>query len=326
MCRKLIYFTSFALVLSLVNNAKAELVAHWPFDDSGTIAYDAVGSNDGTLVGDPQWVAGTHGGALEFDGSGDYVDIAYSSDLSLHEFTLSAWVKIATEPGVFGIHGTRAGADFTFDVKVQDSYIHGDIGNGSAWIDTVLDIESTHTGTTGQGGDLAVGTWYMITYVFDNTNQQVRLFLDGDLKRTISISGTPLLMQSGQTMRIGHTGYADVEWMNGLIDDVQIYNHALTEGEILAVMEGEPWPYALSPNPADDSLLTEFMMGILGTTLTWKPGDFAATHDVYFGDDFDDVNDGTGGTFRGNQTDMYFLVGYGYMPNDPLPGGFVPGT
>jgi hypothetical protein len=54
--------------------------------------------------------------------------------------------------------------------------------------------------------------------------------LDGDLKRTISISGTPLLMQSGESMRIGDTGYS--EWMNGLIDEVRIYNRALSAAEI----------------------------------------------------------------------------------------------
>ncbi|MHC4753389.1 MAG: hypothetical protein ACYTFW_26440 [Planctomycetota bacterium] len=85
-------------------------------------------------------------------------------------------------------------------------------------------------------------------------------------------------------------------------------------------------PYARSPSPEDEALLTEFAMGILGTTLRWKPGDFVDTHDVYFGEDFDDVNDGTGDTFIVNQTDTYLIVGYGFTPNDPLPDGLVPGA
>ena len=105
MCKKLILLVSVVLVLSLVSNASAELVAHWSFDEgSGTTAYDLAGGNDGTLQGDPQWVAGYFGYALEFDGSGDYIDIAYSSELSLNEFTLSAWVNIAAETGTFGFH------------------------------------------------------------------------------------------------------------------------------------------------------------------------------------------------------------------------------
>ncbi|MHC4560869.1 MAG: hypothetical protein ACYS80_26605 [Planctomycetota bacterium] len=85
-------------------------------------------------------------------------------------------------------------------------------------------------------------------------------------------------------------------------------------------------PYARAPSPEDGALLTEFIGGILGMSLSWKRGDFADTHDVYFGDDFDAVNDGTGDTFIVNQTSTFLYVGYGVTPGDPLPGGFVPGT
>jgi len=85
-------------------------------------------------------------------------------------------VNIGTEPGTFGVFGTRAGEDNTFDFKVMAENIHGDIGDGSTWIDTAIDIDPGDTGASGQGGDLAVGTWYLITYVIDNTNQR-RLWL-----------------------------------------------------------------------------------------------------------------------------------------------------
>jgi len=190
-----------------------------------------------------QWVGGKKNNALQFDGTDDYVDIGYSPELSLNEFTVSAWVNISAEPGLFGVLGTRVGGDTTFDFKVRATDVHGDIGDGSAWIDTAIDIGSTDTGTTGQGGDLAVDTWYVITYVIDNTNQQVRLYLDGDLKRTIAISGTPLLMKAGQRMRIGHTGTGS-ERMNGLIDDVRIYDYALSNTEVANIANeiGDPVP------------------------------------------------------------------------------------
>ena len=92
-------------------------------------------------------------------------------------------------------------------------------------------VQKCLPGATGQGGDLAVSRLYMIAYVLDNARQQVRLYLDGDLKGTIGIAGTPLLMQSGQSMRIGHTGYG-TEWMNGWIDEVRIYNKALSDAQI----------------------------------------------------------------------------------------------
>jgi hypothetical protein len=58
-------------------------------------------------------------------------------------------------------------------------------------------------------------------------------------------------------------------------------------------------------------------------TLSWRPGDFAVSHDVYMGDNFDDVNDGTGDTFKGNQTDAYFATGF---PGYSFLDGLVPGT
>jgi hypothetical protein len=60
-------------------------------------------------------------------------------------------------------------------------------------------------------------------------------------------------------------------------------------------------------------------------TLTWSPGDFAVSHDAYFGDNFDDVNDATtdSSTFAGNVTDAMLIVGFfGF----PYPDGLVPGT
>ena len=280
MCKNTFFFVPLILALGLVGIAAADgldpnLVAWWKFDDgSGTTASDSSGNrNHGTLNGDPQWVTGCFDGALEFDGSGDYVNIGYSPMLALNEFTVSAWVNIATEPGTFGVHGTRVGGEYTFDLKVMTANVHGDIGDGAAWIDTAIDIESGHTGTTGQGGNLDVATWYMITYVIGNMNQEVRLYLDGDLKRTIAISGTPLLMTSAQSMRVGHTGYGD-EWMNGRMDDVRIYNRALTAAEIKAMALR---PKARKPDPPDGA------RGVTAPLVRWTAGDTAQWHDVYFG-------------------------------------------
>jgi hypothetical protein len=85
---------------------------------------------------------------------------------------------------------------------------------------------------------------------------------------------------------------------------------------------------AYGPTPADDSLKTDFATVVLGASLSWGAGTTAAWHDVYFGENFDDVNDGTEDTFWGRQSlnEKYFIVGYGFTQNDPLPDGFVPGT
>ena len=76
--------------------------------------------------------------------------------------------------------------------------------------------------------------------------------------------------------------------------------------------------YARRPDPADGTILRETWV-----SLEWTAGDYAVSHDVYFGDNFDDVNDGTGETFYVNQGDTYFVVGF---PGFPYPDGLVPGT
>jgi hypothetical protein len=106
---------------------------------------------------------------------------------------------------------------------------------------------------------------------------------------------------------------------HGLLDEVRIYDKALTADEIQVVMQGgEGFPNAFGPNPADGELYPDTWVN-----LSWRPGDFAASHDVYIGDNFDDVNDGAEGTFQGNQTLTFIVVGF---PGFAYPDGLVPGT
>ena len=77
-------------------------------------------------------------------------------------------------------------------------------------------------------------------------------------------------------------------------------------------------PLARDPNPPEGSAHPETW-----ASLSWKPGDFAVSHDVYFGESFDDVNTGTGNTFYGNQVSTFFVVGF---PGFPYPDGLIPGT
>jgi hypothetical protein len=72
-----------------------------------------------------------------------------------------------------------------------------------------------------------------------------------------------------------------------------------------------------NPNPADCSLHNETWVNLF-----WNPGDFAVSHDVFLGDNFDDVNNGTGDTFQSNQDATYFVAGY---PGVAYPDGLVPG-
>jgi hypothetical protein len=108
-----------------------------------------------------------------------------------------------------------------------------------------------------------------------------------------------------------------------MIDEVAIFDRALSAAEIPQIMMGiGGFGPASAPNPPDGSIHTETW-----ATLSWRAGDFAVSHNVYLGDRFEDVNAGTGDTFRVNlpQTSTSFFVGLG-LPGDPYPAGLIPGT
>jgi len=75
---------------------------------------------------------------------------------------------------------------------------------------------------------------------------------------------------------------------------------------------------AYNPDPADGAFHPDTW-----ATLGWSPDDAAASHNVYFGDNFENVNAGTGGTSQGSQVETFFIVGF---PGFPYPDGLVPGT
>jgi len=77
-------------------------------------------------------------------------------------------------------------------------------------------------------------------------------------------------------------------------------------------------PRAYNPTPADGAIHPDTWV-----SLSWSSGSFAVSHDVYLGDNFDDVNDGVGDTFRGNQPSTVFVAGF---PGFPYPDGLVPGS
>jgi len=90
------------------------------------------------------------------------------------------------------------------------------------------------------------------------------------------------------------------------------------EGEYVPGIKPVPPLKASEPNPADGVFLEQTW-----ATLSWTPGDLAASHDVYVGDNFDDVNDGTSDTFRGNQTEDFYVAGF---PGYAYPDGLINGT
>ncbi|HNS22141.1 MAG TPA: discoidin domain-containing protein [Sedimentisphaerales bacterium] len=201
------------------------LVAWYKFDGD---AKDSAGSHHGTAVGSPGFVAGKVGQALNMTADGQYVTVAYAADLAMNSFTAAAWVNVADTSALRGILGTRFNSDNTFDMKVEATRIHGDIGDGSIWLNTSVDISQA------RGGVIETGVWHHIAYVIDNATQSASVYLNGALGATATFTGTPLFMKSGQELRLGNC--SGTEYMHGQIDDVRLYNRALSEAEVAGLV------------------------------------------------------------------------------------------
>jgi hypothetical protein len=279
------------------------LVGWWKLDeDSGTMAVDWSGNgNHGALQGDPQWVPGQVGGALEFDGSGDFVDCGNQESLTITgDITLMCWIKVAAFTKTWE----------TILAKGDDSYR---MSRGPG------DGDSIHFGANGTGTNLdantsvTTDTWRHVALVYDGTNKIV--YIDGAEDARLASTGS--IATSSYDLFIGANSQQVGRNLTGLVDDVRVHNRALTQDDIREAMRGE-LDLAWDPNPTNGSVppLKE------ATSLSWSPGDDAAEHDVYFGTDRDavmdaDASDATG-VYRGRQS------GTSHTPSEGVEWGGGP--
>ena len=199
------------------------LVAYWKFDEgSGAIVYDSSGNdNQGTIHG-ATWTTGKFGNALSFDGKNDWVKVDSSKLLDTRaEITLEAWVNPKEEGAVHPILEYNDGAH---------AGVH--VWQYSAWSN--LFVNFAHTSGWGiieARGVMTTG-WQHITAVYDGTDG--KLYRNGELVATKKIGA--LLLRTSFDLYIGRRP-TDPRHFNGLIDEVRIYNRALSKEEIRADME-----------------------------------------------------------------------------------------
>jgi len=314
MSGKLIYSVCFVFALGLVltgtaNAADPNLMGWWNFDGD---ALDTSGNErHGTLNGSPTFGPGVFGQALEFQPNPDYVTIdGYKGVLGTHAFSITAWVKTTNAANQQITHwGTESdGQRVEFRIQANRLRISGGGGNVQ--------------GNT----DLIDGQWHhVVATVIENASASsgdVTFYVDGQddtMESTASVRWN-IVANPTFDVTIGYRPTRPDRFFIGSIDDVLIYDKVLTQEEVQAIMQGggEAYPFALGPDPADGALLEATWVN-----LSWRAGEFALSHDVYIGDNFDDVNDGAENTFQGNQATTTLIVGF---PGFAYPDGLVPGT
>jgi len=317
MCRKLIWLTFAVFVLGLsMADAHAGLIGYWKLDDgSGTTAIDeAGGDNNGTLIGDEiHWTDGRAGGALEHLGMVDTDDgVEFSTTgMSPISGTVAMWSYLAdpqapTSGRYFFGHTTQPQFSNRIQLFMQDS----DITQPTTLLDVGLgDAHNLKNDIV----ELPLEEWVHVGLTWDSGTYGV--FVNGEEVATGTYTG---LAGLHPVANIGNDGSsAPYEAFVGKLDEVRLYDNALSAAEIQAAMRIAAYPKASGPNPKDGIMLTETW-----ATLSWRPGDFAVSHDIYIGDNFDDVNNGTGDTFIGNQADTMLVTGF---PGFAIPDGLEPG-
>jgi hypothetical protein len=203
------------------NAELAGLVGWWKFDEKeGATAADSSGNgNDGTLQGNPVWrpQGGEIGGALEFSGKGDYVKIANESNFDITgQITISAWVNITSVPQEWTGIVTKGDSAWRLSTDFANNIFHFGLAR-----------EDYLNGRTSVGS----GQWHHVTCVYDG--RKMSIYVDGKLDvskpRTGPIATNDFPVCIGENIEL--TGHC---W-NGLIDDVRVYNYALSDSEIAAL-------------------------------------------------------------------------------------------
>lgn len=215
------------LGLPLLGQAATDgLVAYWAFDEeSGNTASDSSGNgHDGELIGDPQWTDGKFGGALEFDQTEDEVNIPFNESLNPETFTICAWANAMT-----GGTGHRAVVSSRDDGPQRGFIFYAHPSN--TW----------QFWTGGDGWKVVTGPavnldeWDHLAGVYADGNQ--KFYVNGEL--VAERNDGALIVNPQQELLIGagqNEGTTHNFYFRGKIDEVQLYNRALSEDEIKSLM------------------------------------------------------------------------------------------
>ncbi len=261
--------------------ADPNLVGWWRFDEgSGTRAVDWSGhGHHGTLNGTPTWTDGYDGRALAFDGarSGDYIEVRdYPGVLGKHDRTVAAWIQTITTGDIMAWGMATNTQKWT--LRVQDE-------NGNRGTIRVECQGGRIVGWT----DLRDGEWHHVAAVLQSAGEptilDVRLYVDG-VQEAISDSLLMAIDTVGGDRNVLIGDSYQSRPVTGLLDDVRIYDRALTQAELDAVMRIDP-QRAWRPYPATGSIVDIRT----ATPLTWSAGGGATKHDVFLGTDAPAVTD-----------------------------------
>ena len=318
MCKKMVFLFCCSFILAPVGYG--DLIAYWPLEEgAGTTTIAAVGSPeaDGTLVG-ATWIAtglapidGTGAAAFFTSTNSDRVETNHPGVVGQGARTVAAWVR--AEP-TQNNNAVMVGWGENNPAERYSFRLNGSAGNGPLW-SLRLEIQGSRSVATTPIND---GQWHHVVVTNGNgaTIDDALFYLDGQPDEVTGTSGGGQMNTATSSVVLGNSGHSvDGYGFDGAMDEVRIYDHVLSIQDIRKLASR---PRAFGPNPADGALHLDTWVN-----LSWGPGSYAVSHDVYLSDHFDDVENGAPDAFRSNQVTTFYVAGF---PGFAYPDGLVPGT
>jgi hypothetical protein len=208
-----------------------EPVGWWKLDEKeGTEAADSSGSGlTGRVVGDAVWSpeGGKFGGAIEFDGAGDYIDLGNDPRFDFSEaMSISVWVR----PKDFDTDGQAV-------ISKGDTWLIARSQGGGQTLEFICNgINGPNPpadkwpGVRSEDG-INDGQWHHIVGTYDAADAKLILYIDGKMCMTKDVDGRPIDI-SHSNLFIGENSRSPGKFWSGLIDDVRLYDFALTAADV----------------------------------------------------------------------------------------------
>jgi hypothetical protein len=202
------------------------LVGHWTFDEGeGAIARDVSGrDNHGTVMGDAKWNKGIIGGALEFDGTDDFVSIPNESQFDITgSITVSAWIRVESFTKSWQAIVTKGDRAW----RLHRANTTKSVGFACS------DLSQENAGDLLGNRVVVDGQWHHVAGVLHGTRMSI--YVDGALDAWAVSS--PNISVNDYSVHIGANAQAEGRLFRGLIDDVRIYDRALSIDELQALVK-----------------------------------------------------------------------------------------
>jgi hypothetical protein len=216
----------------------------WLFSDGYA---KIVQKRDGTLMGNPTWVAGKTGNALQFDGVGDYVNVPDPCLTGAASMSITCWVKTTVANDWVGLVCSRENVgcgDDGSEIGLYGKAYGGPDGLGYDW------SCGTEEWQFDAGlADPAIGVWTFCALAVDPTGASLyERATGGPLQIGIRNAVAHSVQKNfSRSFWIGRSKQAETASYTGLIDDVRIYDYALTETQVSNMSaavpsDPNPWP------------------------------------------------------------------------------------